>query len=56
MRSLWISPSIPLVFHFYGGKAPQVNRRWIEELMNEASAPHGLTVVPEPSADTAPTN
>lgn len=55
-RSLWISPSIPLVFHFYGGKVPQINRRWIEELMNEASAPQGLSIVPEPGADTSPTN
>ncbi|MBB3157039.1 hypothetical protein FHS07_000723 [Microbacterium proteolyticum] len=52
-RSLWISPSIPLVFHFYGSRPPQLNRRWVEDLMNEASAPQGLSVTPEPDADSA---
>ena len=50
-RTLWISPSIPLVFHFYGSRAPQLNRRWIEELMNEASAAQGLSIVAEPDPD-----
>ncbi|MCD2168877.1 MULTISPECIES: ATP-dependent DNA ligase [Microbacterium] len=53
-RSLWISPSIPLVFHFYGSRAPQLNRRWIDDLMNEASTPQGLSVVAEPDPDSVP--
>ncbi|KEP72678.1 ATP-dependent DNA ligase [Microbacterium sp. SUBG005] len=53
-RSLWISPSIPLVFHFYGSARPQLNRRWIDDLMNEASSPggaeyHERTRPPRPS-------
>ncbi|MDQ1082962.1 MULTISPECIES: ATP-dependent DNA ligase [Microbacterium] len=53
-RSLWISPSIPLVFHFYGSRLPHLNRRWVDDLMNEASAPQGLTVIAEPDPDGAP--
>ncbi len=53
-RSLWVSPSIPLVFHFYGSRAPQLNRRWVDDLMNEASTPQGLTVTVEPDADALP--
>lgn len=51
-RTLWIHPSIPLVFHFYGSRAPQLNRRWIDELMHEASSANGLSVIAEPEADS----
>ncbi|MDZ5145794.1 DUF7882 family protein [Microbacterium testaceum] len=51
-RTLWISPSIPLVFHFYGSRAPQLNRRWIEDLMDEASSPQGLSVTVEPEPES----
>lgn len=56
-RTLWISPSIPIVFHFYGSRAPQLNRRWIEDLMDEASSPQGLSVTaePDPESVAAPT-
>ncbi|MDU0366337.1 ATP-dependent DNA ligase [Microbacterium sp. NPDC089180] len=50
-RSLWISPSIPLVFHFYGSRSPQLNRRWIDDLMNEASSPGGLSITNEPEPE-----
>lgn len=53
-RSLWVSPSIPLVFHFYGSRPPQLNRKWIDELMNEASTPQGLSIVTEPDPEAAP--
>lgn len=47
-RSFWIHPSVPLQFHFFGGRQPRINRRWVEELMRTASGPNGLSVVPEP--------
>jgi hypothetical protein len=47
-RSFWIHPSVPLQFHFFGGRQPRINRRWVEELMRTASGPNGLTVIPEP--------
>lgn len=50
-RSLWIHPSIPLVFHFYGSRPPAINRRWVDDLMHEASGAHGLVLTPEPDPD-----
>lgn len=41
-RSLWMHPSIPLVFHFYGSRRPATDRAWVEELMTGASGVHGL--------------
>ncbi|MHC2998485.1 DUF7882 family protein [Microbacterium sp. HJ5] len=49
-RSLWVHPAVPIVFHFYGSRAPALNRDWIEELMLAANGPHGLSVVNEPQA------
>ncbi len=53
-RSFWVHPSVPLQFHFYGSRQPRINRAWVEELMLAASGPNGLTIVPEPTEDTAP--
>ena len=51
-RSLWVHPSIPLVFHFYGSRQPALNRRWVEVLMLEAGSPNGLGMLPEPDPDS----
>jgi hypothetical protein len=53
-RSLWLHPSIPLVFHFYGSRQPALNRRWVDALMLEASSPNGLTLTNEPEPDSEP--
>ena len=29
-RSFWIHPSVPLQFHFFGGRQPRINRRWVD--------------------------
>ncbi|TDN90660.1 ATP-dependent DNA ligase [Microbacterium sp. BK668] len=47
-KSFWIHPSVPLQFHFFGSRNPRINRLWIEELMQSASGPSGLQIVPEP--------
>ncbi|MBA8817260.1 hypothetical protein FHX48_002358 [Microbacterium halimionae] len=52
-RSYWIAPSVPIQFHFYGSRTPQINRAWVEDLMLAASGPNGLSLTPEP-ADSAP--
>ena len=31
-----------------GSRQPRINRLWIEELMQAANGPNGLTIVPEP--------
>ena len=53
-RSFWIHPSVPLQFHFFGSRNPRINRGWIEELMQAASGPSGLTIVPEPPEEHTP--
>lgn len=50
-RSLWIHPSIPMVFHFYGSRPPQLNRRWVDLMMNDAGSAHGLAIGAEPDPD-----
>lgn len=54
-RSFWMSPSVPIQFHFFGSRQPRINREWVEELMRLASGPHGMSIVPEPAQQTDPT-
>jgi len=49
--SIWIHPTIPLQFDFYGSKEPRLNRVWIDELVRLANSPSGLRVTPEPPED-----
>ena len=51
-RSFWMHSSVPLQFHFFGSRQPQINRAWVEELMQAASGPNGLTIVPEPREES----
>lgn len=53
-RSFWIHPSVPLQFHFSGSRQPRINRLWVEELMQGASSPNGLTITPEPTEEPVP--
>ncbi|MGC5170134.1 ATP-dependent DNA ligase [Microbacterium sp. DT81.1] len=53
-RSFWMSPSVPLQFHFFGSRPPRIDREWVEELMLVASGPNGLSIVPEPAEQGAP--
>ncbi|WP_342780675.1 ATP-dependent DNA ligase [Subtercola boreus] len=52
--SLWLHPSIPLQFKFYGSKEPVLNRAWIEALMVGASSTVGLHLLPEPDPSNLP--
>ncbi|MFZ4894239.1 hypothetical protein ACL9RL_07300 [Plantibacter sp. Mn2098] len=49
--SLWLSPSIPLQFRFFGSRAPELNRAWLEVLSDTAHTPNGLQIVPESEVD-----
>ncbi|MFS0794812.1 ATP-dependent DNA ligase [Microbacterium sp. 1P10AE] len=40
--SLFISPSIPLVLQFFGGRQPQLDIELVEKMMHVASSPDGL--------------
>jgi hypothetical protein len=46
--SIWMSPTISVVFDYYGSKMPSVNPAWLEVLTKSANSPGGLVVVPEP--------
>jgi hypothetical protein len=43
-----MSPTISVVFDYYGSKMPSVNPAWLELLTKSANSPGGLMVVPEP--------
>ena len=48
--SLWISPSIPLVYRFDDPEPIQLNRAWLEALADSALSSRGLIAMPEEQA------
>ena len=52
--TLWVHPSIPLRFVFGEPEAPQLSRKWIEELANSANSSGGILLGAE-HFDTEPT-
>ncbi|MGL4255690.1 hypothetical protein [Microbacterium sp.] len=46
-QSVWISPVTPLRFE-YDAPMPEINRLWLQELIDTANSPGGLRVIPEP--------
>jgi hypothetical protein len=48
--AIWLHPAIPLIYKYYGGRMPRVNRYWIDQLSVTANSPGGLQILPEPSA------
>jgi hypothetical protein len=46
--TIWLHPALPLVFKYFGGKSPAINRAWVEVLLQTANSSMGLHVVPEP--------
>lgn len=45
--TIWLHPSIPLRFIFDEAETPQLNAKWIQTLMIEASSSSGITLVDE---------
>lgn len=48
--TVWIHPQASLVYKFFGGRSPQLNRAWVDALAYTANSTSGLRVVPEPAA------
>jgi hypothetical protein len=46
--TIWLHPGLPLVFKYFGGKQPSINRMWVEALLQTANSSAGLHIVPEP--------
>lgn len=46
-NALWISPSSTLRFE-YEAPMPEINRRWLQELIESANSSAGLRLIPEP--------
>ena len=51
--TLWLHASIPLRFVFDEPEAPDLSRKWIEDLMRSANSTGGIQLVPE-QLDTEP--
>jgi hypothetical protein len=47
-RTAWISPEIPILFAFSGGRPPAINVAWVEALMQVANTSAGLHLIAEP--------
>lgn len=45
--TIWLQPSIPLRFVFDDPASPQINARWVQELMTTASSSGGISLVDE---------
>jgi hypothetical protein len=48
--AIWLHPQCSLQFKYYGGRAPTLNKAWLEALTYTANSATGLYVVPEPDA------
>lgn len=46
--TVWLTPTSALAFRFLAKRPPEINRSWVEALMQSANSVAGLHVVPEP--------
>lgn len=49
--SIWLSPAIPLQFHFRGNTPPKLSAVWIHALELTAVSDRGMVVLPEKEAE-----
>jgi hypothetical protein len=47
--TVWLNPSVSIIYKFYGSRRPAINRAWVDALVYTANSPAGLHVVPEPA-------
>ncbi|MBT2474236.1 hypothetical protein J7E68_06500 [Microbacterium sp. ISL-103] len=45
--TIWLHPSIPLRFTFESRQPPELNVKWIEDMMQSANTTGGITLVEE---------
>lgn len=46
--SVWVHGAASIVFAYRGSRQPQINRAWLELLMQSANSTVGLHILPEP--------
>lgn len=51
--TVWMHSQASLVYKFYGGREPSLNRTWLEALSQAANSTTGLYLVPEPAEESA---
>lgn len=51
--TIWVHPAMNLEFHFVGSRRPELDREWVEVLLQAANSAEGLRMIPEPSNSTA---
>ncbi|WBU38388.1 DUF7882 family protein [Homoserinibacter sp. YIM 151385] len=47
--AVWIGPGVPILFKYFGGRAIELNRSWLEQLTQSANSNGGMQLVDEPS-------
>jgi hypothetical protein len=52
--TIWVHPTIPLIFKYYGSRMPAVNRDWLIALEQSANSNGGLQIIEEPNSPTGP--
>jgi hypothetical protein len=52
--SIWLAPSIPLTFEYFGGRQARLNPSWVQILTKSANSPGGLVLTPEPPEKETP--
>ncbi|MBK0417427.1 ATP-dependent DNA ligase [Leucobacter sp. CSA1] len=48
-RTIWLHPSMSIVFEFESAVTPDLNREWLQALGSLANSPTGLRLVDEPA-------
>ncbi|GAB3617502.1 hypothetical protein GCM10027416_20590 [Okibacterium endophyticum] len=48
--TLWISPSVPLQFHFNESVPPELSRDWLDALAQSSHSLRGMIISPEADA------
>lgn len=49
-HSFWISPPVPVQFHFYTPRRHALNNAWVQALVVSAGSTNGLIITDEPPA------
>lgn len=49
--TVWVHPGMTLEFHFNGNRSPELNRAWIDALLQAANSADGLRMIPESEVD-----